>query len=127
MSIELEYQDSKQFQERSNNICEMESERMNLKLQIDSMVEWVKKERSGLGSTKNIISLEEVEKKILNLKQVYKKMIRKYNKEMLSKGQVRSLTKRIRFDDEAKAPPRQEWQAIDQEQEEFIAELFSIL
>ena len=127
MSIELEYQDSKQFQERSNNICEMESERMNLKLQIDSMVEWVKKERSGLGSTKNIISLEEVEKKILNLKQVYKKMIRKYNKEMLSKGQDRRLIKRIMFNDDAKAPPRQELQEIQQENEELIARLFLIL
>ena len=102
----------------------MEAER--IKLQIDNLVRWMKKARSGLANV-NTISLEEVEKKIVILKKEYIKTIRNFNKEMLSKGEDKRVNKRIRFDDEAKAPPRQEFEAIDREQEELNGVLFFIL
>ena len=104
----------------------MESEKVALESQIESIIRWVKKERSGLGTAQHsTLSVAEVEKKLLKLKQEYNRLIRDYNKKMLSKNQGRRLFKRIKFGDEAN--PRQERRVLDRNMEECIARILFVL
>ena len=101
-----------------------ESEKMALESQIESIIKWVKEERSGTTEDSTLI-VAEAEKKLLKLKREYNRLIRDYNKKMLSKNQGGRLFKRIKFGDEAK--PRREWQALDRNMEECIARILFVL
>ena len=100
----IEHQDSQQlYSDLIPIFAKLESEKVALESQIESIIRWVKKERSGSGTAQHsTLSVAEVEKKLLKLKQEYNRLIRDYNKKMLSKNQGGRLFKRIKFGDEAR-------------------------